>query len=384
MTILIGGDTAPTESNHALFEAGNIQALFGDELLELFHSADVRIANLESPLCDCSSPINKCGPCLRGTPAAADAFRMIGLDAFALANNHIMDHGDQGLNATFAALDQAGVQRFGAGSTLEESAKPFIAKVGEKRKRIGFYSCAEHEFSIACQDSPGANPFDPLDSFDHVASLARQCDGVIVLYHGGTEYYRYPSPQLQRICRKFVEKGASLVLCQHSHCVGCEERYRQGVIVYGQGNFLMDRNKREEGKNALLVKIDETLKNITYIPVVKAGNGVRLAGHAEAEAILRAFEERSREIQEESFVARQYAAFAEKRLNNYLQALHGVPERLLTVKVLNLLTGGRFRQKALRCSYELNDLLAIQDFIACEAHRELLLTGLEQKQQACQ
>lgn len=380
MTILIGGDTAPTESNQTLFEVGNIRALFGDELVELFRSADVRILNLESPLCDTSTPIKKCGPCLRGTPSAVGVLHRLGVDAVTLANNHILDHGVQGWKATQRLLDQVGIQHFGAGNTLAESAMPYIMHVGGKR--IGLYACAEHEFSIASPNSPGANPFDPLESFDHVATLAQHCDGVIVLYHGGTEYYRYPSPQLQRVCRKFVEKGAALVLCQHSHCIGCEEKYQHGVILYGQGNFLLDRGEREERKTALLVKADETLKEISYIPVVKAGNGVRLAGHAETDTILQAFVERSQEIKQNNFMTCHYTEYAEKRLNDYIQSIHGVPERLFTVKMLNLLTKGQFRQKALRRCYELEDFMAIENYIDCEAHRELLLAGLEQKRQA--
>ena len=377
MTILIGGDTAPTESNSALFEMGDIQALWGQKLVELFHLADLRIVNLEAPLCNASDPIKKCGPCLHGTPLAAKTLRALGIDAVTLANNHILDQGVHGLEATWAALNQAGVHHFGAGKNLLESSASYITQVG--KKNIGVYSCAEHEFSIAGQNTPGANPFDPLESFDHVAELAKQCDGVIVLYHGGFEYYRYPSPQLQRICRKFVEKGASLVLCQHSHCVGCEEKYQQGTILYGQGNFLLDRSEREERKTALLIRTDETLQKIEYIPIVKAGNGVRIAAQTEAAAILQALAERSRQIQKPGFVEKEYALFAENRLNGYLESMHGKTNQLLIFKVLNKLTGGHFRKKALCRSYELSQCLAIQDFVSCEAHREMLLTGLEQK-----
>lgn len=80
--------------------------------------------------------------------------------------------------------------------------------------------CTENEFSSATMHSAGANPFDVLESFDDVQALKEHCDYVVVLYHGGKEFYRYPSPMLQRYCRKFIEKGASLVLCQHSHCIG--------------------------------------------------------------------------------------------------------------------------------------------------------------------
>ena len=129
----------------------------------------------------------------------------------------------------------------GVGENKTISAKPFVLSVSNKK--IGVYACTEHEFSIAEDNKPGANPFDPLESFDHVSNLKKDCDYVIVLYHGGKEHYRYPSPMLQRVCRKFVEKGAGLVICQHSHCIGCEEKYLDGTIVYGQGNFIFNTHK---------------------------------------------------------------------------------------------------------------------------------------------
>ena len=79
---------------------------------------------------------------------------------------------------------------------------------------------------------------------------------VIVLYHGGLEKYRYPSPQLRRVCRKFVEKGADLVVCQHSHSVGCMEAFGGGNIVYGQGNLLFARYGGEHWNTGLLIGLD--------------------------------------------------------------------------------------------------------------------------------
>ena len=79
---------------------------------------------------------------------------------------------------------------------------------------------------------------DPAEQKDN------KCDYTIVLYHGGKEYYRYPSPNLQRVCRYMIEKGTDLVICQHSHCIGCEENYLSGKIVYGQGNFIFDCDDR--------------------------------------------------------------------------------------------------------------------------------------------
>lgn len=111
--------------------------------------------------------------------------------------------------------------------------------------------------------------------------MKKQCDIAIVLYHGGKEHYRYPSPNLQRICRKIVDKGADLVICQHSHCIGCEEKWNSGVIVYGQGNFLFDNSNSEFWKTGLLVVLDfdKTMKqtSVSYVPIIKRDNVVRKA-----------------------------------------------------------------------------------------------------------
>lgn len=57
-------------------------------------------------------------------------------------------------------------------------------------------------------------------------------------------------------CRKIVEKGADLVVCQHSHCIGCMEEYDKGTIIYGQGNFLFDDSESIFWRTSLLLKID--------------------------------------------------------------------------------------------------------------------------------
>ncbi len=243
MRILIGADLVPTQSNTDLFATGDAQALVGDELYQLLCNADYRIFNLEVPLTDREKPIPKCGPNLIAPTKCVAGYKAMQVDLLTLANNHILDQDQQGLESTCAVLDAAGIAYTGVGQTLEEAAEPYIFECDGKR--IGVYACAEHEFSIVTDSTPGANPIDLLESPDHVAALKAQCDFVIVLYHGGKEHYRYPSPMLQKVCRKLVEKGANLVICQHSHCIGCEEKYQGGTIVYGQGNFLFDHSESE-------------------------------------------------------------------------------------------------------------------------------------------
>ena len=379
MSIIIGADIVPTAKNSCFFEKENTEILVGKDLIQILGGTDYRVFNLETPLTDIISPIDKCGPALQANCSTIAGIKKLGVDLFTLANNHIMDQDENGLASTISLLEENGINYFGAGKNLSDAQKPFLVNVNEKI--IGFYACAEHEFSIATDDSAGANPFDAFESFDHVAELRKKCDFLIVLYHGGKEHYQYPSPWLQRVCRKFVDKGANLVVCQHSHCIGCEEKYLDGTIVYGQGNFLFDSCIGPYVQNSLLIKINDDF-SISYLPLVKVENGVRLSTGFDAENVLSAFKKRGEQIKEKGFVENEYRKFSQAEIGWYLVAASGFfhkPHLRLFYKVLKKLLGRRFVENILTRLYNKKDFLAIRNYIECEAHHELLLEGLKNK-----
>ena len=369
MRIVIGGDTVPTESNAAMFARADAGGLVGQGVLELVRSADLCILNLEVPLADRESPISKCGPNLIAPTAAAAGLAALNPCAYSLANNHVMDQGAEGLASTAAALDGAGIRYFGAGGGLAEASEPLVFE--KDGLRVGVYACTEHEFSTAGESSPGANPFDPLESPDHVAALGERCDYVVVLYHGGKEHYRYPSPGLRKVCRKLAERGADLVLCQHSHCVGCMEEWAGSTIVYGQGNFLFDHSDSEFWQTGLLAVVDLAPggAEVSFRPLRKDGPRVHLAEGEDADAITAGFRERSEQIARPGFVEGRYAEFARESLPGYLMRFAGPT---LPARALRKLTGGRWPASR----YGRDARLAIQNVLDCEAHRELASAGL--------
>ncbi len=203
--LIIGADIVPTISNQQYFEDGQMEKIVDEGILTVLNRADYRVFNLEVPLTDKEDPIQKNGPNLIASTASAAGMKQLNIDFLTLANNHILGQSEQGLWSTTKQLDKYGIAYAGIGCNLEEAAKPYIAEVGNKK--IGIYCCAEHEFSIVNEKRAGANPFDPLESLDHIMCLKAKCDYVICLYHGGKEHYRYPSPNLQKVCRRIVEKG---------------------------------------------------------------------------------------------------------------------------------------------------------------------------------
>lgn len=377
MSILIGADIVPTKSNFDSFKSGDAEKLVGKELLSILREADYRIFNLEVPLTDRKTPIDKGGHNMIAPTETANGLSALGIDLMTLSNNHILDQDEQGLASTCHALTERGVSYVGVGADLEGAAKPFVFEA--KGKKFGVYACAEHEFSIATESCAGANPFDPLYSLDHVAALKEQCDYVIVLYHGGKELYRYPSPQLQRVCRRLVDKGADLVVCQHSHCIGCEEKYKGATILYGQGNFLFDKDNNEYWKTGLLVSINDVFE-VSYIPFIKSGSGVRLANDDERSTILSSFQYRGEEITKEGFVERSYVSFAKKATGYYFLEFKGFGLLMFTFRVFNKLSGQKLmRNFAWRHTFRGRHFCAMRNYIECEAHRELILSAMKGK-----
>lgn len=374
--IIIGADFVPTKSNEDLFISGDLENLFGAELVELLNRAEFLAFNLEMPITNKLHPLKKCGPALHGSPETLRTYKELHVNLLTLANNHIMDQSTEGLYETATNLRQSDINYIGIGRNLEEAKLPHLY-TSQNGKKIGFYTCAEHEFSIAGADHPGANPYDPLESFDHVQELSKQCDYVIVLYHGGKEFYRYPSPKLQKTCRKFVERGANLVLTQHCHCIGCQEEYQNGVIVYGQGNFLFDGGDTEFWQTGLLTALDTDTFICEQIPVVKAEEKVRLANDKQKQEILSEFAERSEIIKQAGFVSSEYKKFAEEKIESYLLSMYGIGAKNLLFRILNKLSHHKYQNVVLRRRYGKSQCLALQNYIECEAHEELLIEGLK-------
>ena len=109
LTILIAGDVVPTPANEQLFVTGDIEALVGAEILELFEQSDISTINLECPITTHEDRIEKQGPNLKASPQSIEGIRKLNPTLIGLANNHILDYGEEGLGDTRRILDRKSV-----------------------------------------------------------------------------------------------------------------------------------------------------------------------------------------------------------------------------------------------------------------------------------
>ena len=117
---------------------------------------------------------------------------------------------------------------------------------------------------------------------------------------------------------------------------------------------------------------------IEYIPLKKNGKDVRCADKAEAAIILKEFRQRSAEIKDDVVLREKYAQFAESYLESYLLTISGVGNKLV-FRVNNKLFHYRFAKWFIMRWYQKKNLLAMQNYVDCEAHNELLIKGLEKR-----
>ena len=373
--ILIGADICPIGGNLEFFRSGDAEALFHD-LLKDFREADLVIANLECPLIERPSPIPKTGPAFGADSNCIQGIRAAGIDVLCLANNHILDHGPQGLANTLAVCAEAGLSTVGAAADLATAGQILIRTLGNLR--VGILAVAEHEFSIATPRRPGANPLDLIRYVRDVASVRNEIDYLVVLLHGGHEFLTAPSPRLKDTCHFLIEMGANAVIVQHPHSLGGFEDYRGGHIVYGQGALVMDEAVYRERKSfheGILVALtigESGASTMELIPFIQSDPvpGARRMEEGRAEAFSRELAAKSRSILDDEYVAEEWKRFCDEWRHSYLNLLLG-HNRLVS-------RANRHGQLA-RLLYTKQRLLGPRNIVYCEAHREVLETIFDEQ-----
>ncbi|MBR4470625.1 MAG: CapA family protein [Erysipelotrichaceae bacterium] len=319
--LLICGDFSPTKSNEEILSNGRIDECIGKELVSIFNNSDFVALNLETSLTNLVNPKTKRGQINRSLPATVNFLKNANVNLCFLANNHVIDNGNDGVLDTINTLKKNGIECMGVGINREEASKPYIFQY--KKQKIAFINLSNVEFNEPENGEIGVNTYNPLFSFDLIKETKSKVDFLIVVFHSGIEYYTYPTPYLQMICRKMIEYGADFVTCQHSHCIGTYEIYNEKTIIYGQGNFLFDDSSKELEKTGLLLQLDTYSGTVQPIPIKKNGALVMLADSETSNEILEKYEGRHNELLKEGFINECFHSYAIAHKREYFNSCVG-------------------------------------------------------------
>ncbi|HEY8460534.1 MAG TPA: CapA family protein [Blastocatellia bacterium] len=225
--------------------------IWGDALEELDRAeTDARIINLETAVTRSDDYCPGKPVLYRMRPENIGCLTAARISCCSLANNHLLDWGREGLLETLRTLDAAGIARAGAGRDAAEAASPATLDLAEKGRALIFSfgsptSGVPREWAATAY-RPGVNLLEDLSEetahsvADRMLREARPGDVVIASIHwGGNWGYQISDAQI-RFAHHLIDEGVSIVHGHSSHHVKTVEVYRQGLILYGCGDFLND------------------------------------------------------------------------------------------------------------------------------------------------
>lgn len=273
---------------------GNLAYPFA-HVAPIFQSADIAVGNLECALGDVGVPVDKAYP-FRAPPAAAQSLAEAGFDVMSLANNHALDYGSDALLQGINLLNEQGVAPVGAGANDAEAHAPVFREVnGISIAFLAYVNVPVEGRSpffdtqtwSATPNMPGLAWGEVSRMQEDIIAIREQVDHVVVILHSGYEYVPEPSPPQIELSYGAIDAGASLVIGHHTHILQGVEFYRDGVIVFGLGNFAFTIDGAPETA-ILQVWLDKThVRQIQFIPaIIQIGGQPRLAEPWEAEPIL--------------------------------------------------------------------------------------------------
>ena len=217
--------------------------------------ADLTLANFENPVVE-SAVWHPEETYFTGDLRLMPILDQAGIDGVTLGNNHVLDAGDTGLAETLGHLDDAGIERTGAGMDLAGAREPMIFNLGDTKIGVlSYLGIPGYDWAWATESSPGTAPLKEEIIREDIERLRDEVDLLVVMPHWGKEYLATPEPGQVELAHAAVDAGADLVVGGHAHWPKGMELYEGAPIFYGVGNFLLDQSWSEETSTGIFAEI---------------------------------------------------------------------------------------------------------------------------------
>lgn len=259
--------------------------IWGD-LLPILRATDLNIINLEAALTRHNQTVPKTFH-FKADPQNVSALKDANIHLVNLANNHVLDYGEEGLLETLEILRSAGILFVGAGKNSREAARPVILTA--KGLSIGVLGFTDNEPRWKAGTSkPGVNYIDIAQKNDREFALScireakKEADFIVVSIHWGPNLKATPGQLYTTFAQAMIDCGASLVHGHSAHNFQGIERRGPKLIFYDTGDFVDDYMVHPELKNDhsffFRVTVDKGgIKSAKLLPVLISHCQVNLA-----------------------------------------------------------------------------------------------------------
>lgn len=254
-TFVIAGDLMLDRGVYHQFKEKGLNHVFDNFGSRVFWGTDLALVNLEGPISpepiiDDSTPGNLV---FNFPPETTEVLKFLHLNAVSLANNHTLNAGQKGFEATKNALAAAGIKSIGKENSFDE--KSILRIEGKIPLSIialnQLASPEQKQIKEAIKKEKSAGYF------------------VIVFPHWGNEYQKVYSNSQVALAHSWIEAGGDLVVGSHPHVVQDFEIYQNRPIIYSLGNFVFDQTFSKETQEGLIVAgiVKSESIELTFLPI---------------------------------------------------------------------------------------------------------------------
>ena len=253
ITIVCGGDVMLGLSVNAKMKQNGSFWPF-EKIFPVLSYADISFINLESPFAD-PCPTTNTGMIFCSDNKNIQGLVDAGIDIVNLANNHMLNYSQKGLQNTANLLAKNNIKFTGVNNY------ELININGTKFAFVGFNDIGSFPNITSTQENLIT---------DLVSKSKQNADVVIASFHWGNEYTFTPTERQKNLAHLAIDSGADVVIGHHPHWVQPLEKYQGKTIVYSHGNLIFDQMWSTDTRQGVISKFTfegNKLVSLELIPI---------------------------------------------------------------------------------------------------------------------
>jgi len=243
-------------------------------IIPTLKQTDFNLINLENTFTTSTKRVPKVFN-FKSNPANVQSLRQAHITVVNLANNHILDFGNEGLFDTIKALDSIGIKHVGAGKNLQEARQAVI--ISKNNIKIGIIGYTDNEPGWKAEiNKPGTNYIkvgDLTTIQQDIKDIRKKVDFLITTIHWGPNMQQRPSQEFINFAHAIIDSGVDILHGHSAHVFQGIEVYHNKLILYDTGDFVDDYAvnsllRNDQGILFIVTVAKSGIKKIKLIPLL--------------------------------------------------------------------------------------------------------------------
>jgi poly-gamma-glutamate synthesis protein (capsule biosynthesis protein) len=237
----------------------NVEQQFA-EMADYLASFDYVIGNLEVPFVQGIKPLGSKSAHVSSSPENIALLKFLNFTHVSLANNHLYDFGQEGMDMTVALLEKAGIDYFGI--------RDKSALIEEANVALHGYCCfSTNPYGL----NQGVNSLNVPNVKQKMQAFDQQGYLNIVSVHAGLEHVNLPAYHDIQLARQLSDTANYVYYGHHPHVLQGIEQHNDSLLAYSLGNFCFDDVYTAKSDKPLIAQSDNNKTSAILILHVDQG-----------------------------------------------------------------------------------------------------------------